>query len=265
MELYGLIPDLTALQWGLLLLAAFCAGAVDAMVGGGGLIQVPAMFSLFPSVMPATLLGTGKVSGLFGTASAAWRYSRGISIPWSSALPAAITAFFFAMLGAYTVTHISPMVLRPLLPVMLLSVLIYTLCRPDFGSIHAPAHTGWPERLLALGIGAAIGFYDGFFGPGTGSFLIFLFIRFFGFNFLISSAVAKIVNVACNFAALLWFARSGHVWWVVGLTMACFNVAGSQVGSRWALKHGIGLVKPLFIVVVSLLTLKTGYDAYRLF
>jgi uncharacterized membrane protein YfcA len=119
------------------------------------------------------------------------------------------------------------------------------------------------ERLLAMGVGAAIGFYDGFFGPGTGSFLIFLFVRFFGFDFLSASAAAKIVNVACNISALLWFGYSGHLLWQLGLLMAVCQIAGSLVGTRLALKHGSGFVRKLFLVVVGLLIVKTAFDTFK--
>jgi hypothetical protein len=119
------------------------------------------------------------------------------------------------------------------------------------------------ERLLATGAGAAIGFYDGFFGPGTGSFLIFLFVRFFGFDFLSASAAAKIVNVACNISALIWFGVSGHLIWQLGLLMAVCQIAGSLIGTRLALKHGSGFVRKLFLVVVGLLIVKTAFDTYR--
>jgi uncharacterized protein len=119
------------------------------------------------------------------------------------------------------------------------------------------------ERLLAMGVGAAIGFYDGFFGPGTGSFLIFLFVRFFGFDFLSASAAAKIVNVACNISALIWFGYSGHLLWQLGLLMAVCQIAGSLVGTRLALKHGSGFVRKLFLVVVGLLIVKTAFDTFK--
>ena len=119
------------------------------------------------------------------------------------------------------------------------------------------------ERLLAMGVGAAIGFYDGFFGPGTGSFLIFLFVRFFGFDFLSASAAAKIVNVACNISALIWFGYSGHLLWQLGLLMAVCQIAGSLVGTRLALKHGSSFVRKLFLVVVGLLIVKTAFDTFK--
>ncbi|MES2741698.1 MAG: TSUP family transporter [Pseudomonadota bacterium] len=246
----------------LLACAAFLAGLVDAVVGGGGLIQIPVLFSAFPHTIPATLLGTSKLSGIFGTAAAAVNYARRVRIAWSAAAPAALAAFLFAFAGAYTVTHIPADFMRTLLPVVLVAVALYTFWKKDFGSIHAPAHNGVKEKAIAVAIGAGIGFYDGFFGPGTGSFLVFLFVRFFGFDFLSASAVAKVVNVACNFSALMWFGVSGHLWWQLGLLMAACQVAGSLVGTKLAIRHGSAFVRKLFLVVVSGLILKTGYSAY---
>lgn len=242
--------------------AALLAGAIDAIVGGGGLIQTPALFSLLPNVAPATLLGTSKLAGVWGTGAAAVNFARRVRVQWSTAAPAAVTAFLFAFCGAYTVTRIPPDFIRKLLPFILIAVALYTFKRKDFGSVHAPLHEGWKERLIAVGVGGCIGFYDGFFGPGTGSFLVFLFVRFFGFDFLGASAVAKVVNVACNLSALFWFGYSGHLIWQVGILMAACNVTGSLIGSRLAMRHGTGFVRRLFLLVVSGLILKTGYDAF---
>lgn len=247
----------------LLALAAFVAGLVDAVVGGGGLVQIPAMFSVYPSAVPATLMGTNKLAAIFGTAVAALRYARRVSVAWSTAAPAALAAFALSFAGAWTVTRVPAEFVRGLLPLILVAVAVYTFRRKDFGSVHAPVHTGGAERLFAVTVGAAIGFYDGFFGPGTGSFLIFLFVRFFGFDFLSASAAAKIVNVACNLSALIWFGYSGHLVWQLGLMMACCQIVGSLVGTWLALRHGSAFVRKLFLLVVSALVFKTAVDALR--
>lgn len=241
--------------------AAFGAGLVDAVVGGGGLIQIPALFSVFPNLPPATLIGTNKLASICGTGVAAVNYARRVRITWTVAAPAALSALLFAFFGAYTLTKVSPDFLRALLPLVLLAVALYTFWKKDFGSVHAPLHSGVKEQSFALLIGACIGFYDGFFGPGTGSFLVFLFVRVFGFDFLAASAVAKIVNVACNFAALVWFGYSGHLMWQLGMMMAVCQVAGSVLGTRLAMQHGSGFVRKLFLLVVTVLIFKTGYDA----
>lgn len=246
----------------LLLAGAFLAGFIDAVVGGGGLVQIPLLFALFPFAPPAVLLGTNKIASVFGTSASAVQYARRVAVEWNTALPAALAALVSSFAGAWTVTRIPPDFLRALLPFLLVAVAAYTYFRKDLGSVHEPAHSGLRETLLGAAVGASIGFYDGFFGPGTGSFLVFLFVRFFGFDFLGASAAAKVVNVACNLAAIVWFAISGNLWLGVGLAMAAFNVAGSLTGSHIAISRGSSFVRRLFLAVVSLLVLKTAYDAF---
>ena len=243
-------------------LASLLAGFVDSIVGGGGLILVPALFAAFPTTHPATLFGTNKGASVWGTAFATWQFSRRVEMRWAALLPAAGAGFVAAFAGAWLVTVVSPDYLRKVLPLVLLAVLVYTVLRKDLGRHHAPRFSGGQERLVAAALGALIGFYDGFFGPGTGSFLVFLFVRLLGYDFLSASASAKLVNTATNVAALILFAAKGHVWWHFVLAMALANVAGSLLGTRLALKHGTGFVRGVFILVVSALILKTGYDAF---
>ena len=192
---------------------------------------------------------------------AALQYGRRVRIGWAVILPAALSAFAGAFAGAWAVTQVDPAFLRRLLPGVLLGVLAYTLARKDLGQVHAPRHARGQATAIACAIGALVGGYDGFFGPGTGSFFIFLLVRLLGYDFLNASACAKLLNVATNLAALVLFGAKGHVWWQLGLAMAVFNVAGSLVGARLALKHGAGFVRGAFILVVGALILKTGYDA----
>ena len=148
------------------------------------------------------------------------------------------------------------------LPLLLTALLAYTLVRKDLGQHHAPRFAGRHEALAAAGIGLVIGFYDGFFGPGTGSFLVFAWVRLLGYDFLNASASAKLINVATNFSALVLFAWQGHVWWHLALAMAVANVVGSLIGTRLALKHGAGFVRQVFILVVLALICKTAYDTW---
>lgn len=247
----------------LILLASGFAGMVDAIVGGGGLILVPALFATFPTAPPATLLGTNKCASVWGTAFATLKYSRRVDMRWRALLPAAVCALVGSFVGAWTVTQIDPAFLRKTLPFILLAVLIYTLARKDLGRAHQPHQNQNRERLIACAIGALIGWYDGFFGPGTGSFFIFLLVRFLGYDFLNASASAKLLNVATNIAAIVLFAMKGHIWWQVGLMMAAANVAGSLVGSHLALKHGTGFVRWVFVIVVGVLIVKTGWAAFQ--
>ena len=243
-------------------LASLLAGFVDAVVGGGGLVLIPALFGVFPNAAPATLFGTNKGASVWGTAWATAQYARRVSLNWGALLPAAGVALVGSFAGAWTVTLVSPGGLRKALPLILLAVLLYTLARKDLGREHAPRFSGRTESLVAGTIGLVIGFYDGFFGPGTGSFFVFLFVRLLGYDFLHASATAKLMNTATNAAALVLFAAKGHVWWHLAAVMAVANVAGSLVGTRMALARGAGFVRGMFVFVVSALILKTGWDAF---
>ena len=243
-------------------LASLLAGFIDAIVGGGGLILVPALFATFPSTHPATLFGVNKGASIWGTGFATWQYSRRVEMRWAALLPAALAGFVGAFGGAWLVTVISPDFLRKLLPLVLVAVLGYTLVKKDLGRVHAPRFSGRQEAMVASAIGLTIGFYDGFFGPGTGSFFVFLLVRWLGYDFLTASASAKLLNTATNLAALILFISTGHIWWHYVLFMAIANVVGSVLGSRLALKHGTGFVRGVFIAVVSALILKTGYAAF---
>lgn len=250
------------MEWIFITFASLLAGFIDAIVGGGGLILTPALFAAFPGAAPATLFGTNKAGSVWGTAMATWQYSRRVEMRWAALLPAAAAGFAGAFAGAWTVTALSPDLLRKVLPLVLLAVLAYTLAKKDLGRHHAPRFSGNAEVCVASLVGLGIGFYDGFFGPGTGSFFVFLFVRLLGYDFLNASASAKLLNCATNIAAISLFAFKGHVWWHYAVTLAIANVVGSMAGTHMALKHGTGFVRGIFIVVVSSLILKTGYDAF---
>ncbi|MFZ6818877.1 TSUP family transporter [Undibacterium sp. Ji22W] len=243
-------------------MAAFCAGFVDAVVGGGGLIQLPALFSVFSTTAPASLLGTSKFAGIWGTSVAAVNYVKAVRLQWHIIIPAGVMAFILSFAGAMTVTHIPPTYLRKALPFILVAIAIYTFWKKDLGAQSKRLHSGRKELILAVLVGGVVGFYDGFFGPGTGSFFIFIFVRVFGYDFLRASASAKVLNVACNAAALIWFGYSGHVMWILGSAMAVCGVLGSIAGSKMAIKYGSTFVRSLFLLVVSLLVVKTSYDAF---
>ena len=242
--------------------ASALAGFVDSIVGGGGLILLPALFAAYPTTTPATLFGTNKSASVWGTAFATWQYSRRIHVRWATLLPAASVTMLASFAGAWLVTLVSPEFLRRLLPVVLLVVLVYTLIRKDMGRHHAPRFHGRTELLATSAIGLTIGFYDGFFGPGTGSFFVFLLVRWLGYDFLNASVAAKLLNLASNIAALVLFTYKGHVWWHLALAMGAANIVGSLIGTRLALKHGAGFVRHVFIFVVLALICKTAYDTW---
>lgn len=247
------------IDWFILAPAAFFAGMVDAVVGGGGLIQIPVLLSSFPQTAIPTLFGTNKVSSIAGTGASLWRYARAVRIPWRLVLPATAAALVGAWLGAAVVAWLSREAMRPLVVVMMLVVAIYTFLRKDLGQTetHEPRPgDAWRGALFGL----VIGLYDGFFGPGTGSFLIFGFVRIFGMDFVRASASAKVINCATNVSAIAFFASHGPILWAVGLTMAVCNLAGAQLGTHLALRHGAGFIRKAFLLVVAVLIVKQLHD-----
>lgn len=246
----------------LAVVASFAAAVVNAIAGGGGLVSIPILFGIFPQAAPATLFGTNKSAMVWGTLWASVSYARHVRLPWATLVPAIAAALAGGGFGAWLVTQVSGAWLRQALPVMLAIVLVATLLEKELGRHHAPRHGARAEALWATLIAAGLGIYDGFFGPGTGSFFIFLFVRVLGFDFLHAVASAKVLNTATNLASLSVFAWSGHVWWQFVIPMAVANVLGSMVGTQLALKHGSGFIRVVFAAVVGILILKTGYDAY---
>jgi len=241
---------------------AFISGLIDAAVGGGGLVQIPGLFNLLPNTPPATLFGINKFSSVSGTAMATRQYLSRVRLPWGLILPAALCAFSFAFVGASAVSYIPVKVMKPLIFVLLIGIAIYTFIKKDFGSLHKPREITRRERVNAALLGVAIGFYDGLFGPGTGSFLAFLFIRFFAFDFLHATASAKVVNLATNIAALCFFIPAGHIVWAWAIPMALCNMVGGMVGARLAIRGGVKLIRVLFLMLVTVLIGKFGYDLF---
>jgi len=259
-----MFEGLPAFQVDLLLLGllALFAGFVDAIVGGGGLIQLPALFGFYPAVAPAQLLGTNKMAAIAGTAVAAGRYLRRVSLPWPALGPAIAAALACSFIGAQTVAWLPRDMVRPLVLVLLVAVAAHTLVRRDFGAVHAPRRGPAAQRWLGFAAGAVLGFYDGFFGPGTGAFLMFVFVRVFGWDLLTASAAARVVNVATNLTAFGFFGATGNVLWLTGTVMAACNIAGSIVGSHLALTRGTGFVRGVFLAVLALLIARFGWDTF---
>lgn len=243
-------------------IAALLGGFVNAIAGGGGLASLPILFGVFPDAPPATLFGTNKASMVCGTASAAIDYSRHVRLPWRTLAPAIAAAVAGGVVGAWLVTQVSGEWLRRLLPFMLAAVLIITVLGKNVGQHHAPHYSATVEAGLATLIALMLGLYDGFFGPGTGTFLIFLFVRALGFDYLHAVASSKVINMSTNLGALALFGSTGHVWWRFFIPMAVANVIGSYLGTRLAIRHGSWFIRLVFIAVVATLILKTGYDSY---
>ena len=241
-------------------IAALFAGFVDAVAGGGGLVQLPALFAVLPDTAAATLFGTNKAASIWGTATAARQYLARVRLPRAVLAWALMAALLGAWLGARTVSLLPPTLIRPAVLALLVAVAVYTFRRRDLGNAHTPRLQGRVALAAATATGFGLGFYDGVFGPGTGAFLIFVFVRIFGYDFLHASAAAKLVNFATNAAALVFFVGHGHVLWPVAALMAVCNMAGAVVGSRAALRHGAPFVRRVFLCVVCLLIARLAAD-----
>ncbi len=241
---------------------AFLAGFIDSIVGGGGLIQLPALLVFLPNTAIPLIFGTNKLSSIAGTLAAVVSYSQKVTIDWSIVLISTIAAFIFSFIGASTVSIINPALMRFFVLMLLVTVAIYTWFKKDFGSQHIVKVQGVKQSIYAAIIGSLLGFYDGFFGPGTGSFLIFAFIGLLGFDFLRASASAKVVNFSTNLAATIYFASTGNIIYNIALPMAACNIFGAIIGAKLAIIKGSAFVRILFIAVVTLLIIKLAYDIF---
>ncbi len=246
----------------ILALAALLAGLLDAVAGGGGLIQIPALFGVYPQATPATLFGTNKLASICGTGVAARTFWKTVPVDLGLLLPATLSALLFSFAGAWTMSIVPPDVFRKVLPFVLALVAIHVFRHKDFGAEAGEGVSDQNKTAAALLLGAVMGFYDGFFGPGTGSFLVFLLVKFFGQDFLRASASAKILNVACNLAALVWFVPNSEPLWVVAVVMALSNMVGAWLGARLAIKEGATFVRKVFLLAVFALIAKTAWDAF---
>jgi uncharacterized membrane protein YfcA len=251
-----------AFQLAALAVGAFLAGLIDSVVGGGGFVQIPVLFSVLPGEAPASLFCTAKIASACGTGNAALRYARRVNMPWRTALPATVAAFAFSYLGAMAVAWFPREMLRPMILCLLVGAAVYTFRRKEFGAEHRPCRSGANELAWAALVGGGLGFYEGFFGPGSGSFLIFLFIRIFGYDFLHASAVSKTVNFAANLSAIAFFIPHGYFLPLAAAVMAAANIGGSFVGTHLALRHGSGFVRKVFLAVIAALIVKFAWDTF---
>jgi len=242
--------------------AAFAAGFIDAIVGGGGLVQTPATLITLPQYPVATLLGTTKIPSFMGTSIASYQYAKKVALQWKLLGIMCIIALFAAITGSYTVTMVSNHFMKPVIFCMLIIVAIYTYSKKNFGT--AVTKTMHPERELLYGIlfALAIGFYDGFIGPGAGSFLVLFFIGALGFDFLKASAHAKFVNLATNIGSIIYFGGSGHILFHYAIPMAVFNFTGSLIGARLAIVRGNQFIRVFFLLVIAGTIIRFGYDIF---
>ena len=227
----------------LVLLGGFLAGWVDAVVGGGGLIQLPVVL-MVPGMTPVQALATNKLGSLFGTSTSAITYFRRTTTPLKPSLPMAAVAFCGSFGGAIVASSLRQAVFKPVILLALVAVAAFTVLRPDAGQLHQPTTSERTALLRSTILGLVIGFYDGVLGPGTGSFLIIGLITLLGQSFLRASAQAKVL-------------------WALGLLLGLANMAGGYTGARSAVAKGNGFVRVVFLAVVSVLIIKTGWDVWQ--
>jgi uncharacterized membrane protein YfcA len=245
-----------------LAIASGFAGFVDAMAGGGGLIQLPALLVGLPNKDLPLILGTNKVPSIFGTAAAARNYFKNIKPDIPLTITMMVPAFAGSMAGAALAATIPKEFFKPFLVFLLLVVAIYTWRKPEMGMNENLKYTNRKRLVIVAVIGLLIGFYDGIFGPGTGTFLVFFLVSAIGFAFLKASATAKLVNIATNAGAILSFQLTGHIWWQLGLLLAFANVTGAIIGSRLAIRGGSPLVRKVFLAVTFLLIARVAWDTF---
>ncbi|PCE16483.1 hypothetical protein AUC47_01160 [Microbacterium sp. SZ1] len=261
----GSVLGLEQLTWGTLILivvAAFAAGWIDAVVGGGGLLQLPALL-LIPGISPIQALATNKLASVFGTATSSVTYYRRAKPDIRTALPMAGIALAGSFGGAAVATVLPAAAFKPIIVVALLAVALFTAFRPQMGAATKLRFSGRKHHLMAGLAGLVIGFYDGLIGPGTGTFLVISLVALLGYDFLQASAKAKIVNLATNTGALLLFIPHGAVLWLLGGILAIANVAGSYLGSRMAISRGATFIRVVFLLVVVALIAKLGVDVWN--
>lgn len=243
-------------------LAAFVAGFIDAIVGGGGLVQTPVLFMAFPNLSVASLLGTTKLPSFSGTAVSLYQYAKHVTIQWKLIAWVALAAFVSAMAGSRLVSMVSNDTFKPIILITLVFVAIYTYTKKNFGQHEHKSLTFSQSLFRGVISGLIIGFYDGFIGPGTGSFLVLMFIGLLGHDFMHASAHAKTVNLATNTASIIYFASTGNILYELAIPMAACNMAGGFVGTRFALLRGNKFIRIFFLLVVSGTILRFGYEVF---
>jgi uncharacterized membrane protein YfcA len=252
------VGDVTWQVLALLALAALAAGFVDAVVGGGGLIQLPALLLGLPGASPVQILATNKLASFCGTTVASATYYRRVRPDPRTFVPLMILAFIGAALGATVAFLIPRSAFEPIVLVVLVVVGAYVLLKPELGDVTELRFAGHRHTIAAMLTGLAIGFYDGALGPGTGSFFVFTLVGLLGYDFLEASAKARLANWATNLGALCVFAPQGDVLWGLGLTMGATNLVGGYLGARTAVRRGRRFVRVFFIVVVSAFIVRIG-------
>ncbi len=245
-----------------LCLAAFAAGFIDAVVGGGGLIQTPAGLVLLPQFPVATVIGSLKIPAFCGTFLASIQYIRKVKMDWAMLTLMTLLSCTAAFTGSFLLSRVHNDFMKPLLLVILVFVALYTYSKKNFGIHSEKDHSNQTRIIYSVFISIVIGFYDGFIGPGAGSFLVLAFITLLGFDFLKASAHAKMVNLATNLGSILFFAGSGRIIFAVALPMAICNAIGGILGARLAIARGNKFIRVFFLLVVTGTIIRFAYDVF---
>jgi uncharacterized protein len=247
----------------LLCLAAFLAGFTDAISGGGGLIQTPAALILLPQYAVVTVIGSLKLPASSGTFIAAIQYARKIKLRLLLVLVLIVIAFLAAFAGSKLLSMVSNDFIKPFLLIVLIGVAIYTYSNKKFG-VHAEKdHSVSQQWSRAILISLVLGFYDGFIGPGAGSFMMLAFISLLGFDFLTASAHTKMVNLASNLGSLVFFIISGKILWAIAIPMAICNALGGLLGARLAILKGNAFIRIFFLAVVVIVIIRFAWDVFK--
>jgi uncharacterized membrane protein YfcA len=247
----------------LMCVAALMAGFVDSIVGGGGLVQVPALFILYPHFAIPRIIGTNRFASFMGTAVAGFQYAKIVEIPWRTVVYAGIGAGVMAYLGAKISDLIEEQILKPIILTLMTAIAIYTFKKKDLGQDEKLKHDLTKVPIYGLMIGSMAGFYNGFVGPGTGSLLVFGFVSIIGYGFLKASAVSKVVNVIADVASLGFFLTQGYVQFEIAIPMMICNMGGSYLGSKMAILKGNSFVRSFFLFVIFALILRFGWDILK--
>ena len=253
METYSII---------LLCIAAFFAGFIDAVIGGGGLIQSPVALILLPNLPVSSIMGSLKIPAFSGTSFASYQYLKKVKLNWKLFATMAAVAFCASFLGSYLLTLVKNDFMKPVLLIVLISLALYTFTKKDFGQVQAKDIAPKLQLLYGILISFVVGFYDGFIGPGTGIFFVVGFVSLLGFDFLHASANGKMVNLATNFGSICLFVIKGKIIWAIAIPMAFLNALGGWAGAKLALKKGNSFIRIFFLIVVFCALLRFGYDVF---
>jgi hypothetical protein len=245
-----------------LIMLSFVAGFIDAVVGGGGLIQIPALLISLPKTPLPTIFGTNKIAALAGTSISALQYSKRIKFNYKLLITISICAGLASFLGAKVVSFINVNTLKPVILVVLILIAVYTFLKKDLGSVQTKNLSFDKQLIYGALIGIIVGFYDGFFGPGTGSFFVLGFVVILGFEFVQASAYSKVINCMTNISALLVFIKQGNYILELAIIMSVCNITGNVIGTRLALKKGNTFVRTIFLFIVTLMIFRYGYDLF---